>query len=107
MRIVVARPNKAAVITDVPDGEILPLQYLVEGYIECHRIKDGVRLLVNEEGRLYGFPINRELMGVAWRGNIVIAGVDEQRADFCSLSETQALIWKGWLDDALNSQHIL
>jgi len=49
-------------------------QEIVGGYVERVRCPDGSILLVNEEGLLYGLPVNEEASAIAGRmivGNVI------------------------------------
>ena len=48
-------------IIDDKEPTLEELQKLVDGYIEVHEIND-VQLVLNEDGKLMGLPINTEAM---------------------------------------------
>lgn len=50
-------------------------QELVDGYVEMFTLDDGRQMIMNEEGRLKGMPLNMEASDIAQRhivGNVVI-----------------------------------
>jgi len=52
--------------TDIAfSNDLETLQKLVEGYIEFFRFDDGSALIVNEEGKLRGMPLNVGATGLA------------------------------------------
>jgi hypothetical protein len=60
---------------------LAPLQHQVKGYIEQVTLDDGTTMIVNEEGRLMGLPVNETASLLAKRvivGPAVLLGpVDE------------------------------
>ena len=66
------------------------LQHEVGGYIECvYPFEDDVVLIVNEEGKINGLPLNRSLRDDEVEiydviaGSFIVAGITED--SFCSL----------------------
>jgi len=59
------------------------------GYIECYYMEDGVDLLLNEEGKLIGLPLNRIVDSDIICGTFYVVGVDEDTGEFCSLTDAQ------------------
>ncbi len=66
------------------------LQHEVGGYIECvYPFEDDVVLIVNEEGKINGLPLNRSLRDDEGEiydviaGSFIVAGITED--SFCSL----------------------
>ena len=80
------------------------LQCLVEGYIELATPlilkKEGIELIVNEEGLISLLPVNKNLFatkdGLFIFGNAVIVGAGDE--DFTGLTEDQVQFVKQWLD---------
>lgn len=65
---------KTEIITDVPPT-LEEAQNFVGGYIEIIYLKDGSQMIVNEEGRLFMLPQNKEASLIAGRcivGNVLI-----------------------------------
>ncbi len=87
IRALRVRPGKMPEIIDIPN--ILDaLQAEVSGYIEVLGLDCGVCLICNEEGKLRGFPANRQVGGDIIAGTFLIVG--EADGKFCSLSDTDA-----------------
>ncbi len=68
--------------------ELEEIQALVGGYIEIISLNESEVMVVNEEGKLLGLPINRKASQKAWRsraialsdyvvGDVVICGVNQ------------------------------
>ena len=47
------------------------IQEIVGGYIEILTFKDGRMMVMNEEGKLLGFPINPEATRIARENNLI------------------------------------
>ena len=94
MRCLIIKPGLRPYIADIPN-ELENLQAAVGGYIETVRLSDTAALLVNEEGKLLGLPLNRVILDKRGQlrdtlvGNILIVGVKGQ--EFCDLSPSE--IW--------------
>lgn len=75
------------------------LQHLVNGYIEpCTpaELSDaGIIMLANEEGVLYGLPVNENLTPFFFVGDLVFVGIDG--CDFCGLTDGQIKFGKNWI----------
>ena len=68
------------------DNTLEALQKTVGGYIETVRICTDAVAIVNEEGRLLGFPVNRALPFFV--GDVLIVG-DDGSDEFASLTDEQ------------------
>lgn len=87
IRALRVRPGKMPETIDIPN--ILDaLQAEVSGYIEVLGLDCGVCLICNEEGKLRGFPANRQVGGDIIAGTFLIVG--EADGEFCSLSDADA-----------------
>ena len=61
MKILVVEPYKEPEIKDI-DGSLESMQQVVDGYIEAiYPFEEHVALVCNEEGKLLGLPMNRNL----------------------------------------------
>ncbi len=99
MRVVVCPPQEEAYIAEIPN-EYSYLTKVVDGPIECvYPFRDkgngyGIGLVCNEEGKLRGMPLSREIKfeGTDYRdiiaGTFLIVGMT--RESFGSLSPAQA-----------------
>lgn len=98
---------KAFVLMDKDDpGEIREIentpeafQEIVGGYIETFTFSDDVTLIINEDGRILGLPVNRDFCGHRFVGPMVFVGYDDE-GEFTDLPE-EALryleSWGAWL----------
>ena len=90
MTVLLIEPEARPKVVTMETG-LKPLQEAVGGYIEAvYPFDDPVALIVNEEGKLDGLPLNRALRhknGEIYdilAGNILVVGLGEE--DFSSLS---------------------
>lgn len=90
MTVLLIEPEARPKVVTMETG-LKPLQEAVGGYIEAvYPFDDPVALIVNEEGKLDGLPLNRALRhknGEVYdilAGNILVVGLGED--DFTSLS---------------------
>ena len=90
MTVMLIEPEARPKVVTMETG-LKPLQEAVGGYIEAvYPFDDPVALIVNEEGKLDGLPLNRALRhknGEIYdilAGNILVVGLGEE--DFTSLS---------------------
>lgn len=112
MRCLIVKPGKLPKEI-VVENLLEALQDEVEGYVEFVPLSDDAVMIVNEEGKLRGMPVNRWLIGPdgrlcdVIRGNIVIVGVKGE--NLCGLTDTQAKCFADmfgsaavspWRDDA-------
>ena len=91
LKVLSIEPGMPPVEKEIPGG-LESLQHEVDGYIECvYPFDDEVVLIVNEEGKINGLPLNRALRGEDGEiydviaGSFIVAGITED--SFCSLSE--------------------
>ena len=78
------------------DNTLEAKQHLVGGYIEClyPSNDDSVVFICNEEGKINGMPLNRDIGNDIIAGPFLILGDDYENGDFKSLSEDQILKYK-------------
>lgn len=76
-------------------------QHLVGGYIECvYPINDdSVVFICNEEGKINGMPLNRDIGHDIIAGPFLILGDDYENGDFKSLNDNQILKYKIRFDE--------
>jgi hypothetical protein len=93
MTVLVVEPMKEPQIKTIPKG-LESLQHEVGGMIEVvYPFEDNVGLIVNEEGKLDGLPLNRGLHDEDGHlydiiaGTFLVVGLTED--DFCSLTAEQ------------------
>ena len=93
MNVLVVEPGKAPFLQEM-GTDLSSLQNAVGGYIEAvYPYEEPVALIVNEEGKLNGLPLNRalrdddgDIFDIA-AGTMLVVGLGEE--DFCSLTEEQ------------------
>ena len=90
MSVLVVEPRKAARMAEIDSG-LESLQKMVGGYIEIvYPYEDQVGLIVNDEGKIQGLPLNRAVYDGQGKvidiiaGTFLVAGLTED--DFCSLT---------------------
>ena len=91
MTVLVVEPEKAPYTKDL-GTDLKSMQETVGGYIQAvYPYEEPVAVIVNEEGKLQGLPLNRVLRDEAGKpydviaGTMLVVGLGEE--DFCSLSE--------------------
>lgn len=89
MNVLIVRPNKEPYMDEIK-GDLKSLQKIVGGYIEVvYPYDDPVALICNEEGKIMGLPLNRQLEDYdIIAGTFIICGLGEE--DFDSLPEDLA-----------------
>lgn len=97
--VVVVEPLRQPYQTKMNNG-LVPLQQKVGGYIEIVRPfgGDNACLICNEEGKIRGLPLNREINADIIAGTFIIAGLDED-GEIASLSDGQVDMYKGKFHD--------
>lgn len=78
------------------DNTLEDKQEIVGGYIECAYLPndDSVVLICNEEGKINGMKLNRDIGHDIIAGPFLIVGDDYENGDFKSLTEEQILKYK-------------
>lgn len=76
-------------------------QHLVGGYIECvyPNNDDSVVFICNEEGKINGMKLNRDIGYDIIAGPFIILGDDYENGDFKSLTEDQIMKYKMRFDE--------
>lgn len=97
MKAIIKEVGQSPKVEDIKN-DLQTLQELVGGYIECVMLGQGIVLVVNEEGKLDGLPVNFPL------GNDVIVGTtvfvaDNFDGEFTDLSEEQIEMVMGSIYD--------
>ncbi|MBR2784705.1 MAG: DUF3846 domain-containing protein [Clostridia bacterium] len=82
------------------DDSLEAKQNLVGGYIECvDFLKDNnVIFICNEEGKINGMPLNRDIGYDIIAGPFLILGNDYENGDFKSLTDNQIMHYKKVFD---------
>lgn len=76
-------------------------QHLVGGYIECVYLPNdnNVVLICNEEGKINGLRLNRDIGHDIISGPFLIVGEDYEKSGFKSLTDDQLLRYKMRFDE--------
>ena len=89
MKILIVEPGQKPRRADIPHT-LQEMQQTVGGYIEIiHPFEDTVALVCDEEGKLKGYELNRDIVGKdIIAGTFFLAGIDEE--DLTDLSDELA-----------------
>ena len=95
LRCLLVEPNKLPKEIEI-DNTLEAKQELVGGYIECVYLPNdnNVVLICNEEGKINGMKLNRDIGHDIIAGPFLIVGDDYENGDFKSLTEDQILKYK-------------
>ena len=71
-------------------------QKIVGGHIECTCLldDDSVSIICNEEGKIRGLPLNRDIGHDIIAGTFIIVGDDYENGEFISLTDEQICKYK-------------
>lgn len=85
MNVLIIEPEKAPRMATI-SGDLESLQKVVGGYIQAvYPYEDPVALVCNDEGKLIGLPLNRQLEDYdIIAGTFMVCGLGQE--DFCSLT---------------------
>ena len=89
------KPNELPIEVEIEDT-LEAKQEIVGGWIECVYLPndDSVVLICNEEGKINGMKLNRDIGYDIIAGPFLILGDDYENGDFKSLNENQILKYK-------------
>lgn len=95
LKSLLIKPNELPEIVEI-DNTLEAKQNLVGGYIECVYLPNdnNVVLICNEEGKINGMKLNRDIGHDIIAGPFLIVGDDYENGDFKSLTEDQILKYK-------------
>ena len=90
IKVLYVEPNKLPTEMII-DNTLEKKQELVGGYIQCACLLDDdtVSLICNEEGKLDGLPLNRDIGYDKIAGPFIIVGDDFENGEFISLTDAQ------------------
>lgn len=77
------------------DNTLEALQEIVGGYIETFTFSQDVTLIINEDGRILGLPVNRDFCGHRFVGPMVFVGYDDE-GEFVDLPEDALRYFETW-----------
>ena len=83
--VIIKRPGESAYHTNI-SCSLENLQKTVGGYIETVRMFEDATFIVNEEGKLRGFPYNFTISGIDLVGTVILIGCKGN--NFCDLPIT-------------------
>ena len=88
--VLFVEPNKLPIKKTI-DDTLKSMQELVGGRIEYVNLPDceDVFIICNEEGKMLGLPLNREIGSDIIAGNFFIVGNNEELGETCSLTQQQ------------------
>ena len=95
LRCLLVEPNKLPKEIEI-DNTLEAKQHLVGGYIEClyPSNDNSVVFICNEEGKINGMPLNRDIGHDIIAGPFLIVGDDYENGEFISLNDNQILRYK-------------
>jgi len=94
IRVLIVKPLESPQETVIPNT-LEAKQKIVDGLIEAiYPFEDTVALICNEEGKLIGLPLNRQVGQDIIAGNFIVCGIDDRNASFSSLSNEQMKKYK-------------
>ena len=100
IKVLYVEPNKLPTEMII-DNTLEKKQELVGGYIQCACLLDDdtVSLICNEEGKILGLPLNRDIGHDIIAGTFIIAGNDDSTGEFISLTDEQKEKYKNIFDE--------
>ena len=87
IRVLKIEPHKEPQVIHIKNS-LESLQKEVDGYLEIVVLSPTAIMVFNEEGKIIGLEGNRRFNNDVIVGNIIIAGIDDNR-DTCSLSDAE------------------
>ncbi len=95
LKCLLVKPYELPKVIEI-DNTLEAKQELVGGYIECVYLPNdnNVVLICNEEGKINGMKLNRDIGHDIIAGPFLIVGDDYENGDFKSLTEDQILKYK-------------
>ena len=93
MRAIKILPGGEPVFCEI-ENELSALQAAVDGYIDTVTLGNGIVVLVNEEGKLLGLPVNGQLLYWPLHRDVLFGTVVFVRSD----GDEFAPVWDGDMD---------
>lgn len=87
IRVLKIEPHKEPQVIHIKNS-LESLQKEVDGYLEIVVLSPTAMMVFNEEGKIIGLEGNRRFNNDVIVGNIIIAGIDDNR-DTCSLANAE------------------
>lgn len=100
IKILVVEPDKLPFEKEI-SNKLEEYQKVVGGYIECVTLNnsDSVILVCNEEGKVDGLPLNRDIGYDIIAGTFFVVGDDYENGEFVSLTDDQIKKYKEKFDE--------
>lgn len=89
MKVLIKEPGQDPRRADI-ENTLESLQSVVKGYIEAHKLVDGLVLLINEEGKLHNMEENFYMAGDMILGPALFVGENED--EFTDIRESDAIV---------------
>lgn len=88
--VLIVEPNKLPYESTI-ENTLEAKQEIVGGFIECTGIMSDydVSIICNEEGKILGLPLNRDIGHDVIAGTFIIVGNDDSTGEFISLTDEQ------------------
>lgn len=88
--VLIVEPNKLPYESTI-ENTLEAKQEIVGGLIECTGIMSDyeVSIICNEEGKILGLPLNRDIGHDIIAGTFIIVGNDDSTGEFISLTDEQ------------------
>lgn len=98
--VLIVEPNKLP-YKETIKNDLETKQKIVGGLIEVTSLldDDSVDIICNEEGKILGLPLNRDVGYDIIAGTFIIAGTADDEGEFTSLSEEQIEKYKEVFDE--------
>lgn len=94
IKVLVQKPMMPPVVTEI-DNTLKGWQSVVDGYVETVTLKDGLVVICNEEGGLYGLDYCCLIDGIDFVGTVFIAHVDENdEGELRGLTDKEVVLLK-------------
>lgn len=95
INVLIVEPNELPYEKEIPNT-LEAKQEIVGGYIEVTSLlnDDSVSIICNEEGKIDGLPLNRDIGYDIIAGTFIIAGDDHENGEFTSLTDNQIKKYK-------------
>ena len=87
IRVLKIEPHKEPQVIHIKNS-LESLQKEVDGYLEIVVLSPTAMMVFNEEGKIIGLEGNRRFNNDVIVGNIIIAGIDDNR-DTCALADAE------------------
>ena len=100
IKVLVVEPNELPKIKEIPNT-LSAKQQIVDGYIEYTYLENenDIAIICNEEGKINGLPLNRDIGYDIIAGTFIIVGDDGVTGEDRSLNEEQIEKYTKYFDE--------